>query len=141
MSAGSATTEQPRPSPPRILLMEDEANVARGLKLVLGEAGYEVDWAENGKSALELVQCRFYDLILADLCLPDLDGMEIIKEVRQRRPQISIIVITGYATVASAIDAFKLGTADYLEKPFTDSEITAAVNRVLVTGSAKVPEF
>jgi DNA-binding NtrC family response regulator len=113
-----------------ILIMEDEINVAKGLKLILGEAGYEVDWAENGRQALAFCHRKTYDLMLADLLLPDVDGLEVIKAVRQKWPHTRIIVITGYATVASAVDAMKLGALDYLEKPFTDEEIMAAINAV-----------
>jgi DNA-binding response OmpR family regulator len=117
-------------------LLEDETNLAKGLQLVLREGGYDVDWAETGQRALELVRRRPYDLIVADLCLPDRDGLEIIQEVKQRHPQTKFIVITGYATVASAIEAFKLGTSDYLEKPFTEQEIMAAIAKVLVATPA-----
>jgi DNA-binding NtrC family response regulator len=117
---------------PQILLMEDEVNVAKGLKLVLSEAGFEVDWAETGTRALELCRRKSYDLMLADLLLPDIDGLEVIKEVRQQRPRIGVIVITGYSTVASAVEAMKLGACDYLEKPFTDDEIKAAINKALI---------
>jgi DNA-binding NtrC family response regulator len=109
--------------------MDDEINVAKGLQLVLGDAGHEVDWAETGKQALELCRSKPYDLMVADLLLPDVDGLEVIKEVRQHWPKTGIIVITGYATVASAVDAMKLGVCDFLEKPFTDEEIMAAINR------------
>lgn len=122
----------PGRSHPRILLLEDETTLAKGLQLVLREGGYEVDWAETGRHALELVQRQPYDLIVADLCLPDQDGLEIIQAVKQHHPQTKFIVITAYATVASAIEAFKLGTSDYLEKPFTEQEIMAAIAKVLV---------
>jgi DNA-binding response OmpR family regulator len=130
MCALSTATEPQTNSLLKILLLEDEANVAKGLQLVLGEAGYEVDWAETGKRALELFRHKPYDLMLADLLLPDTDGMEVIKEVRRLWPQTKVIVITGYATVASAIDALKLGALDYVEKPFTENEIKAAINAV-----------
>jgi DNA-binding response OmpR family regulator len=112
--------------------MDDEVNVAKGLQLVLGDAGYEVDWAATGTQALELCDRKPYDLMLADLVLPDLDGLEVIRAVRQQWPQTGIIVITGYPTVASAVDAMKMGAFDYLEKPFTDDEIMAAINAVLL---------
>ncbi len=136
----SATPEQQANQLPQILLMEDETNVAKGLKLVLGEAGYEVDWAETGKRALELFRQKRYDLMLADLLLPDVDGMEVIKEVRQQRPQTGVIVITGYSTVASAINAMKLGVFDYLEKPFTDDELKAAIIAALIARARVVSE-
>ncbi len=120
----------------RILVMDDEVNVAKGLQLILGEAGYEVDWVETGGQALEKCRQKTYDLMLADLLLPDLDGLEVIKTVKQLWPQTGIIVITGYATVASAVEAMKLGAWDYLEKPFTDEEIMAAINAVWSTNLA-----
>lgn len=117
---------------PTILLMEDETNVAKGLKLVLEEEGYQVDWAETGRQAMELFRQKRYDLLLADLRLPDIDGMEVIKEVKQDRPDTGVIVITGYSTVSSAIEAMKLGASDYLQKPFTDDEVKAAIQEALV---------
>lgn len=134
----SAVTKPQRTSLPKILLVEDETNVAKGLKLVLGEAGYEVDWAETGKRALELSRRKPYDLMLTDLYLPDIDGLEVIKKVRRERPQTRVIIITGYSTVASAVEAFKLGASDYLEKPFTEDEIKAAIHEVFVARTASV---
>lgn len=121
------------PQQAKILIMEDEVNVARGLQLVLGEAGFQVDWAETGQKALELCRHHQYDLLLADLVLPDRDGLDVIKTVRQHWPQTGVIVMTGYPTVASAVDAMKLGAFDYLEKPFTDDEIMAAVKAARLT--------
>lgn len=136
----SRTPQQQANQLPQILLMEDEVNVAKGLKLVLSEAGFDVDWAETGRRALELCRRKSYDLMLADLLLPDIDGMEVIKEVRQQRPRIGVIVITGYSTVASAVEAMKLGACDYLEKPFTDDEIKAAINKALIASAKLVSE-
>lgn len=116
----------------RILLVEDEVNVAKGLQLVLTEAGFEVDWAATGQEALSLCRRQAYQLLVADLYLPDLDGLEVIRLVRSQQPQIKVIIITGYASVASAIAALRLGVADYLEKPFTEDEIKLAVTEALV---------
>ena len=131
MSAVHPTAAQPGDKAPTILLMEDETNVAKGLKLVLDEEGYTVDWAETGIRALELFHQKRYDLLLADLRLPDIDGIEVIKEVKQQQPQTGVIVITGYSTVNSAVEAMKLGAADYLQKPFTDDEVKAAIHEAL----------
>jgi DNA-binding NtrC family response regulator len=76
--------------------------------------------------------------MLADLRLPDVDGMEVIKEVRRQWPQTGVIVITGYSTVDSAIEALKLGASDYLQKPFTDDEIKAAINEALTARAVVV---
>lgn len=117
--------------PPHILVMEDEETVARGLEMVLEEEGYDVDLAFTGERALETFANKDIDLIVADLRLPDSDGMEIIKIVKQRRPETEVVVITGYSSVDSAVDAMKIGVADYLAKPFTESEIKNAVGNAL----------
>lgn len=112
---------------PQILIMEDEMSVAKGLEMVLTDEGYRVDLALTGRSALDSFNQKAFDLLIADLRLPDIDGMEVIKEVKQRRPDTGVIVITGYSTVLSAVEAMKLGAADYLPKPFTEEEIRTAV--------------
>lgn len=117
--------------PPHILIMEDEPSVANGVKMVLTEEGYAVDLAMTGQSALDLFFNNGFDLLVADLKLPDIDGMEVIKQVKAKRPETEVVVITGYASVYSAVDAMKLGTFDYLPKPFTDDEIKGAVSKAL----------
>ncbi len=123
-----ATTSHP---PPHILVMEDEETVARGLEMVLEEEGYDVDLAFTGAEALETFAKGGIDLVVADLRLPDSDGLEIIKIVKQRRPKTEVVVITGYSSVNSAVDAMKIGVADYLPKPFTESEIKVAIGKAL----------
>ncbi|MBN1850325.1 MAG: response regulator [Deltaproteobacteria bacterium] len=116
---------------PYILLMEDEVNLAKGLQMVLREDGYSVDWAMTGRSALDKFDERYYDLLVADLRLPDIDGMEVIKQVKAKRPETEAIVITGYPSVSSAVESSKIGVSDYLRKPFTDEEFKAAVDGAL----------
>lgn len=117
--------------PPHILVMEDEEHVAKGLKMVLGEAGYDVDLTFTGKGALEAFASSEIDLLVADLRLPDIDGMEVIRMVKERRPETEVVVITGYSTVSSAVDAMKIGVFDYLPKPFSENEIKIAVGDAL----------
>ncbi|MGO9314738.1 MAG: response regulator [Syntrophobacteraceae bacterium] len=107
----------------RVLVMEDEVNVARALEMVLKEEGYEVDVAMTGASALDRLNWKDFDLLIADLRLPDINGMDVIKKVRQEQPSTDVVVITGYSTVASAVEAMKLGAVDYLAKPFTEDEL------------------
>ena len=121
---------------PQILLMEDEPSVAKGLQMVLTEEGYAVDLAMTGQSALDRFSQKGFDLLVADLRLPDIDGMEVIKRVKAQRPQTSVVVITGYSTVSSAVEAMKLGAHDYLPKPFTDEEFKSAVEGALKTKKA-----
>lgn len=119
------------PGPVQILLVEDEVHVANALQVVLREAGYQVAWAATGQRALELLAAQPFDLVVADLYLPDLDGLEVVRQARAQQPPLPVIVITGYSSLATAIAALRLGTADYLEKPFTEEEITACIQRVL----------
>lgn len=117
--------------PPQILVMEDELSVAKGLEMVLTEEGYGVDLAMTGYSALEKFNQNPFDLLVADLRLPDIDGLEVIKQVKEERPETEAIVITGYPSVASAVESVRIGVSDYLRKPFTDDEFKGAVRVAL----------
>ncbi|MFC1535040.1 NAD(P)-binding protein [Thermodesulfobacteriota bacterium] len=116
---------------PRILLMEDEENVAKGLKMVLTEEGYGVDLAMTGHSALESLKERDFDLLVADMRLPDMDGMAVIKKVKKTRPETKVIAITGYATLYSEEDTKNGGAVDFLPKPFTEEEFKTKVQWAL----------
>ena len=116
---------------PTILVMEDERSLAKGLEMVLTEEGYSVDLAATGRDALDIFAAKPLDLLVADLRLPDINGMDVIQEVKTRRPDICVVVITGYANINSALEAMKLGAFDYLPKPFTDDEIRSAVEGAL----------
>ncbi len=119
------------PVPPHILVMEDEFSVAKGLEIILTEEGYVVDLAMTGQSALDKSNVDIFDLLVADLRLPDIDGMEVIKQVKKKRPQTEAIIITGYPSVASAVESVKMGVYDYLRKPFTDDQFMEAVQGAL----------
>lgn len=117
--------------PPHVLVVEDESSVAKGLELVMREEGYKVELADTGQKALEKFAAMDFDLVVADLRLPDIDGLEVIQRVKENRPETKIIIITGYPSVASAVQAVKMGVADYLRKPFTDDEVMAVVGNAL----------
>jgi NADH-quinone oxidoreductase subunit E len=126
---------------PQILLLEDEASVAKGLQMILDEEGYSaVDLAISGQGALDTFHRKEVDLLIADLRLPDIDGLEVIKQVKHDRPDTSVIVITGYSTVDSAVTAMKLGAKDYLSKPFGEDEFVAAVRGALIPMKAHPAE-
>jgi DNA-binding NtrC family response regulator len=111
--------------------MEDEASVAQGLQMVLSEEGYDVDVANTGSSALNAFHQKGFDLLVADLRLPDIDGMEVIRQVKENKPDTEVIVITGYASIDSAVESMKLGAFEYLPKPFTDDQFKQAVDGAL----------
>ena len=118
-------------APPKILLMEDEVNVARGLKMILNEEGYEVDMATTGQSALDQSDQKTFDLLIADLRLPDMDGLEVIRHVKGEHPDTEVVVITGYPSVATAVESMKTGAFDFLPKPFTEEEFRAVIESAL----------
>ena len=124
----SLTTNQPAP---HILVMEDDLSVAKGLEMVLTEEGYDVYLARTGSMALEAFKDKRYDLLVADLRLPDMDGMEVIRKVKAEKPDTEVVVITGYGTAATAVEAMKLGAHDFLPKPFTEEQIKAAIGDAL----------
>lgn len=138
MITSQATIRDSTQIPPNILVMEDELNVAKGLEMVLSEEGYAVNLAMTGRDALESFDQRSFDLLVADLRLPDINGMEVIREVKAKWPDTSVVVITGYASTSSAVEAMKLGTFDYLPKPFTEDEIKTAIDGAL-KGKHSVP--
>ncbi len=125
---------------PHILVMEDDANVARGLEMVLTEEGYAVNLAGTGALALEAFKQKRYDLLVADLRLPDIDGIEVIKKVKAEKPETEVIVITGYGTASIAVEAMKLGAHDFLPKPFTEEQIKASIGDALKVDVAETAE-
>ncbi|OGP73687.1 MAG: histidine kinase [Deltaproteobacteria bacterium RBG_16_49_23] len=116
---------------PHVLLMEDEMNVAKGLEMVMREEGYEVDMADTGQGALDKFRASEFDLLVADLRLPDMDGMDVVQHVREKRPRTNVVIITGYPSVSSAVQAVRMGVSDYLRKPFTEDEFKTAVKSAL----------
>jgi DNA-binding response OmpR family regulator len=123
--------------PPNILVMEDDFNVAKGLEMVLTEEGYEVNLAGTGELAMKAFREKKFDLLVADLRLPDINGMEIIKQVKEQKPETEVIVITGYGTTAIAVEAMKIGVHDFLPKPFTEDQITTAIAGALLSQEEK----
>ena len=124
--------------PPHILVMEDDLNVAKGLEMVLSEDGFDVNLAGTGELAIEAFHQKRFDLLVADLRLPDVNGMDVIRKVKAQKPEIEVIVITGHGTAATAVEAMKLGVSDFLPKPFTEDQIKAAVTIALKTQEEKL---
>jgi len=116
---------------PHILVMEDDRSVAQGLEMILSEEGYRVNLADTGKLAMQAFKQKRFDLLVADLRLPDIDGMEVIKKIKAEKPETEVIVITGYGTTATAVEAMKLGVHDFLPKPFTEDQIKTAIGEAL----------
>jgi len=117
--------------PMKILIVDDEVNLLQSLGDVLRSKGFMVGTARNGLEALDRLKERFFDLIIADLKMPRMGGMELLKVVRERYPQTAVVILTGYGTVKSAVDSIKRGAYDYLVKPFVPDDILLIIQQVV----------
>jgi len=117
----------------RILVVDDERGIREGCRRILSAEGLVVEVAEHGREGLEKLRSLPFDLLLVDLMMPVMGGIEMMENVRTYDPEIILIVITGFATVESAVDAMKHGAYDYVSKPFTPDQLLAVVNRGLET--------
>jgi DNA-binding response OmpR family regulator len=115
----------------RIMVVDDEEMVRNSLEEILRLEGYDVQAVENGELALNALQCENFDLILLDLKMPGLDGIDILKAITRIAPETKVILLTGHGSLESAIDALRVGAHDYLLKPASMSEILSSVARGL----------
>ncbi len=116
---------------PRILVVDDEPSIRDVLAKTLALADYDVDLAQDGRAALDRVRRGSYDLLIADLKMPDLDGLSVIREARRYESDLPVIIITGYSTESAAIEAVNLGVSGYLTKPFRVPQVLAAAAKAL----------
>jgi DNA-binding NtrC family response regulator len=114
-----------------VLIVDDEKNIRLTLSQALEVLEVETDTAANGEEALAKLKEKEFGLILLDLKMPGMDGMEVLRRVSEIRPDIRMIIITAYGTVESAVEAMKLGAADFIQKPFAPEEIRGLVSRVM----------
>ncbi len=126
---------------PDILIMEDDLNIAKGLKMVLDEEGYNVDLQNTGNGAMDAMNQYNYNLLMADLRLPDIDGMQVLKKVKEISPDTEVIVMTGYATSDLAVNAMKLGARDFIAKPFTEEQIKTAIDDALAANLSRIEKM
>ena len=115
------------PENPRILVVDDELNICQSCSKILAKLDYEVSYALNGYDALKMMDAEPFDVIVTDLKMSSLGGMEVLRRVKDAFPETLVIVMTGYASVSSAVEVMKMGALDYLPKPFTPDELRAIV--------------
>jgi excisionase family DNA binding protein len=130
-AAGSSRSIVAPPERPRVLIVDDEATIRDLLSKTLALAEYDVDLASDGRTALERLRIIPYDLLITDLKMPGVDGLAVIREARRLKADIPVIIITGFSTEASAIEAVNLGVSGYLTKPFRVPRVLAAAARAL----------
>ena len=115
----------------KILVVDDEAHICDLFHKVLSKEGHEVSIASNGKKALEITKKERPNLVLLDLKLPDIDGIEVLRQLKKIRKDIMVIMITAYGTVKTAREAMKLGAYDYISKPFTLTKVENLIKKAL----------
>lgn len=129
--------EVPNPKA-RILAVDDEAIVLDSFRKILVVAGYSVDTVLTGPEALGLVRKNPYDFVFTDFKMPDMDGVEVTKAVKHLRPDVDVVMITGYASIESAVETMKHGAMDYVQKPFAEDELVDLVNKLVIRRQARL---
>jgi DNA-binding NtrC family response regulator len=105
--------------------VDDEIVICKSCEKIFKRAGHDVIYAVSGKEALEILDKQTFDVVFTDLKMMDIGGMEVLRIIKQKFPDTLVVIITGYATVASAVETMRYGAFDYLPKPFTPAEILA----------------
>ncbi len=128
---GVSDKPQARDGRPRVLVVDDESSIRELLARTLALAEYDVDTAPDGRAAIERLRLGHYDLLITDLKMPGMDGLTLIREAKRLKADIPVIIITGFSTELSAIEAVNLGVVGYLTKPFRVPQVLAAAARAL----------
>jgi DNA-binding NtrC family response regulator len=124
-----------------ILVIDDEPVIRVGISRTLEGSAFSVDTASNGHMGIEMLQEKEYDLIITDLKMPGMSGFEVLSAVKGLQPEVPVIMITGFATVETAVEAMKNGAVDYIVKPFTPEQILEKVNKALAQRPASVEDI
>jgi DNA-binding NtrC family response regulator len=122
----------------RVLVVDDELNICQGCVKILSKLNYTVHYALNGYDALKMMEEEPFDIVITDLKMSSLGGMEVLHRIKESYPDTPVIVITGYASVSSAIEVMKMGATDYLPKPFTPDELRAIVRQAEAERAARI---
>jgi len=136
------TSEQEKPQGTHnLLIVDDEAVIREGMRRILSTDGYHVETSASGRQAIEKIQEQDFDVVITDLKMPGMDGIEVLKTIRILQPEVPVIIITGYSTVDTAVDAMKNGAFDYIAKPFTSELILDKVRKAIAQKALVVDGF
>lgn len=124
----------------KVLVIDDERIVLDSISKILKEENFTVEVSMSGRQGLQSATQNDYDLVLTDLRMPDIGGMRILRDVKRVKPAVPVVMITGFGTVKSAVQAMKLGAAEYLEKPFSPDQLVKTVNSALHMAETREPE-
>lgn len=120
-----------------ILIVDDEEGLREGLSKLLHDEGYVVFSAETGEEALDILRQSRIDLVLTDMRMPGMDGLELLKKIRERYRDIGVIILTGYGHIESYIEAMNFGAIEYVSKPFKVNELKFIINKVLTNNKTE----
>lgn len=115
----------------KIIIVEDEDTLCESLKRVFIRNGYDVDISGSAETAIELLKTKAYDVIITDIVLPGISGIDLLKKYKKQKPEQIVIIMTAYANLETAIEALRAGAYDYLTKPFTHEEILGVVKNAV----------
>jgi DNA-binding NtrC family response regulator len=125
----------------RILIVDDEESVRKVLAIQTRRMGHEPRESENGADAWKLLQSESFDVVITDLKMPEMDGLELLNLIRKNQPQIPVIMITAHGTIDTAVEAMKRGAFDYITKPFNQEEFLKTLERAILTSASMSKEF
>lgn len=115
----------------KILVIDDEPIVRTSCRKTLLPEGYEINTAENGQEGIELLEKEKFDLVLLDLKMPGMDGIEVLKLIKSKWPKTKVIILTGYSTVETAVNTLRIGAFNFIEKPFTPDTLLSSVKEAV----------
>lgn len=115
----------------RVLIVDDDPDIIENLTELLTKNGYRVEGVDSGEKALKAMENENYDVVITDVIMPDVGGMNLLSEIKRNRPETVVILITGYPAVDKAVEAVKNGAADYIPKPFRIDEVRVAMEKAL----------
>lgn len=124
-----------------ILVVDDEAVIREGMRRILEGKGYRVEASASGRAAIEKIQDHDFDVVITDLKMPGMDGIEVLKTIKILQPDVPVIIITGYSTVDTAVEAMKSGAFDYIAKPFTSELIIDKVQKAIANKTVSRESF
>lgn len=125
----------------RILIAEDETEIAKALKVILERCHYSVDTVDNGGDALDYIETGNYDIVILDIMMPVMDGISVLREVRNKKNSIPVLLLTAKSEVEDRVVGLNAGADDYLPKPFATSELVARVNALSRRAAAYMPDL
>jgi DNA-binding response OmpR family regulator len=133
----SALQIRKEPSLLHFLIVDDNPTITRLIELQMTKAGYRCDTAANGAEALAKINSADFDLVISDISMPGMTGLELLKAIKQKKPQLQVLIITGHATIDNAVEALRLGAINFITKPIKFNEVFVTIDKILDLNNRK----